>query len=122
MDPVGFGLENYDQNGRYRTTDNGRPECVIKADGNVAGLGAVDGRFKGPSQLADVLLKTPVLGECLAKHFYQFSAGRDALNVVEQQMVTLLLERTRAANGDIKLHELFLEWVSTEAYRHAREP
>ncbi|MBC8073250.1 MAG: DUF1592 domain-containing protein, partial [Deltaproteobacteria bacterium] len=35
MDPVGFGLENYDQAGRFRTTDNDLPQCEIAGEGTI---------------------------------------------------------------------------------------
>lgn len=50
MDPMGFGLENFDAIGRWRTTEAGAP---IDATGVLP-----DGeRFDGPLQLKDVLLK-----------------------------------------------------------------
>ncbi|MBY0506391.1 MAG: DUF1592 domain-containing protein [Bryobacteraceae bacterium] len=50
MDPIGFGLENFDWMGRWRTHDNGQP---IDAAGALPG----GDRFDGPVQLRGVLLK-----------------------------------------------------------------
>ncbi|HEY2588471.1 MAG TPA: DUF1592 domain-containing protein [Tepidisphaeraceae bacterium] len=50
MDPIGFGLENFDAIGRWRTTETGEP---VDASGVLP-----DGtRFNGPQQLRDVLLR-----------------------------------------------------------------
>ncbi|HXE53672.1 MAG TPA: DUF1592 domain-containing protein [Tepidisphaeraceae bacterium] len=49
MDPIGFGLENFDAIGRFRTTEAGSP---VDASGILP-----DGtRFEGPQQLKQVLL------------------------------------------------------------------
>ncbi len=50
MDPIGFGLENFDWMGRWRTEDNGQP---IDAAGSLPG----GDRFEGPVALRNVLLK-----------------------------------------------------------------
>ena len=52
MDPIGFGLENYDIAGRYREHDDGLPECTIAGDGEVAGHGS----FSGPAELGALLV------------------------------------------------------------------
>ncbi len=72
MDPLGFGLENLDHLGRYRTHDEGRPECVI------AGKGAIDpsAPFTGPKGLADRIAVDARVDRCLASHLVRFAAGR----------------------------------------------
>jgi len=74
MDPLGFGLENLDHLGRYRTHDEGRPECVI------AGKGAIDpsAPFTGPKGLADRIAVDARVDRCLASHLVRFAAGRTA--------------------------------------------
>jgi hypothetical protein len=72
MDPVGFGLENYDNAGRYREHDDGLPECTISGDGAVEGLG----EFNGPAELADLLVESGKLESCLVKQVYRFAMGR----------------------------------------------
>jgi hypothetical protein len=85
MDPIGFGLENYDSQGRYRSTQfwkpkakakpeeadvwelvkagtSGATQCSIAGQGEIAGVGT----FKGPAQLEDLLLKSPRLNRCVA--------------------------------------------------------
>jgi hypothetical protein len=50
MDPIGFGLENFDWMGRWRTEDNGKP---IDAAGALPG----GDPFDGPVQLRAALMK-----------------------------------------------------------------
>jgi len=52
MDPIGFGLENYDSIGQWRTEDEGKP---INASGTLpSGV-----KFEGPAELQNALLVDP---------------------------------------------------------------
>ncbi|MEM6993467.1 MAG: DUF1592 domain-containing protein, partial [Myxococcota bacterium] len=51
LNPVGFGLENFDALGRHRLTEPDRPECVIEGVGELPGIGA----FSGPAELGGLL-------------------------------------------------------------------
>jgi hypothetical protein len=72
MDPIGFGLENFDELGRYRTHDRDRPDCPID------GKGALDAQtpFTGAKELATLVADSPQLGPCVSQHFIRFAAGR----------------------------------------------
>ena len=71
MDPIGFGLENFDAVGAWRERD-GRFE--IDASGNLLG-GRV---FHGPSQLMEILVdeKQDEFCRCLAKKLLTYALGR----------------------------------------------
>ena len=58
MDPIGFGFENYDGIGQWRTTDQGQP---VDASGTLTGTD-VDGNFNGAVDLANKL--SHERGEC----------------------------------------------------------
>jgi hypothetical protein len=73
MDPIGWGLENYDLAGRYREHDEGKPECAIDGDGNIAELGD----FRGPAELASLLLESGGLEECAIRQVVRYSMGRE---------------------------------------------
>jgi len=72
MDPIGFGLENYDKAGRYRTAEPNKPECTISGDGELSGIGA----FKGPAGLASKLVESGALERCVVTQMYRFAMGR----------------------------------------------
>jgi hypothetical protein len=72
MDPIGYGLENYDRMGRYRTHDDNAPACTIAGDGEVVGTG----KFKGPTELSDLLLTSGTVQTCIVRQVYQYAMGR----------------------------------------------
>lgn len=72
MDPVGFGLENYDRTGRYRAHEDGKPECTIEGSGELMDLGA----FEGPGELGRLIANSGEFEACVVRHVFQFAAGR----------------------------------------------
>jgi hypothetical protein len=72
MDPIGFGLENYDNQGRYREHDDGKPECVISGDGQIDGVGD----FNGPAELAEMIISSGDLERCVVNQVYRLAIGR----------------------------------------------
>jgi hypothetical protein len=120
MDPIGLGLENYDKDGKYRTTELGRPNCRITGDGKLQTTEAgetVTKPFKGPAGLADLLTGTPEasrrLGACASKNFYQFAIGRD-VGADEQTSVEALAGAFEESGFNFK--KLVLRWASSPAF------
>ena len=72
VDPIGFGLENFNRYGQYREHDDGSPECVIEEEGYFDGYGP----FRGPGELSTALLAAQVLERCVVRHYLNFSLGR----------------------------------------------
>lgn len=72
MDPIGFGLERYDAEGRYRTVETNAPECQISGEGMLDGVGA----FNGPAQLGALLASSGRVQGCLTRQLFRFGAGR----------------------------------------------
>jgi hypothetical protein len=69
MDPLGFGLENYDPIGQYRTMDGALP---IDASGKLP-----DGRtFDGATELEDIVAKDPAFATCVTQQLYTYALGR----------------------------------------------
>jgi hypothetical protein len=70
IDPIGFGLENFDMLGRWRTEESGQP---VDAKGELP-----DGtKFDGPEQLKQVLLeRKDDLIRYLTKKMLGFALGR----------------------------------------------
>lgn len=70
MDPLGFGLENYDAIGAWRTEDNSQP---VDSSGVLP-----DGRaFSGPGELKKVLLERKTeFTRCLAEKMLTYALGR----------------------------------------------
>ncbi len=74
MDPIGLIFEAYDQNGRLRTTDNGKP---VDATGSLSGAGAQDGPVAGPVDLANRLAASPTVEQCMVRQSFRYWMGRD---------------------------------------------
>ena len=91
MDPIGFGLENYDAIGRWRDNetieiaaprdDEGdrrreakKVDLPIEAQGEIAGL--PDSLFNEPTQLGRVLSQSPVCQECIVRQMFRYAYGR----------------------------------------------
>ncbi|MDX2050923.1 MAG: DUF1592 domain-containing protein [Polyangiaceae bacterium] len=74
IDPIGFGFENYDGLGAYRTEENGKP---IDAAGNITGTPDMDGPFSGVPAFATKLAASQEAKQCLALKAYQWTFGRN---------------------------------------------
>jgi len=114
MDPVGFGLENYDQEGRYRAVEADHPECQIDGQGELDGIGS----FHGPAGLADLMLEAGLLNRCAVSQLYRFAAGRPELDDTDNQFVDKLAEAM--GTGDFRFDRLILEFVSSEPFGYRR--
>jgi hypothetical protein len=73
MDPIGFGFENYDGLGRFRTTDGNQP---VDATGNVAAPSDITGPFDGVAQLATELAGSTQVQQCIARQWFRFTMNR----------------------------------------------
>jgi mono/diheme cytochrome c family protein len=70
MDPIGFGLENFDAIGRWRTSDGKEP---IDSSGTLPTGKA----FKGVKELKELLKAQPKLfGRCIADRMMTYALGR----------------------------------------------
>lgn len=90
MDYAAFGLENYNGDGSFRSTENGKPNCVIKGRGEAyvmtnSGLTKV-GDFSGPKGLADLALQSGYAEKCMAKRLLEFSLGKN-LNFSDEELI-----------------------------------
>jgi hypothetical protein len=108
MDPLGFGLENYDAIGAYRTLDNGQP---IDAEGEL-----LDGtRFSGAIELAATLSADPRLGQCITSKFMTFALGRFLDQADDPTWIAHLAGSVRDSGGDF--NTLVRTLVMSEAFR-----
>jgi Protein of unknown function (DUF1592)/Protein of unknown function (DUF1588)/Protein of unknown function (DUF1595)/Protein of unknown function (DUF1587)/Protein of unknown function (DUF1585) len=73
MDPIGFGFENFDGIGRYRTKENG---FDVDATGNLTDTMDSNGPFTGVVELAERLSKSAEVRACVSKNWFQFAMAR----------------------------------------------
>jgi hypothetical protein len=70
FDPIGFGLENFDGLGRFRTTEVGKP---INAAATMKDF--QNASFNGPEELSRALATQPQLHQCLAAQLSSYVFG-----------------------------------------------
>ncbi|WP_207396677.1 DUF1592 domain-containing protein [Bremerella alba] len=109
MDPLGFGLENFDGIGRWRESDNGQP---IDSEGKLPS----GDQFSGPEELKTVILKRS--GE-FQKHFVRkligFAYGRK-LNKFDNCVVDQCMKRLK--ESDLKAAVLIEEIALSYPFQH----
>jgi hypothetical protein len=111
MDPIGFGLENFDAVGAWRTTDG---DAKVDASGQLAN----GKKFTGPNQLKQILLaQKPLFVRAFSERLLTFALGRgvesyDKCNVDEIAQAT-------AKNG-YKFSALVTAIVQSDPFRMRR--
>jgi hypothetical protein len=84
MDPIGFGLENFDAIGRWRDKESihipgerRRPktfELEIDPRGEIAGL--PNSAFSDAKQLGRILADSRICQECIVRQMFRYAYGR----------------------------------------------
>jgi len=111
MDPLGFGLENYDAVGRWRTEEGGAPL-------DVSGVLPGGAKFTTPAEMKAILKAEPdVFARALTEKMLTFALGR-GLELRDRATVRKISERLRA-NG-YRFSELVLGIVESEPFRMRR--
>jgi hypothetical protein len=112
MDPIGFGLENYDAIGAYRTMDSG---AAVDSKGMLT-----DGTmFSGAVELGGILAKDPRLPQCVTEKFMTFAIGRLMLQPDDGQWIGYLSAKAQATDGS--LPSIIRSVVMSDAFR-SRQP
>jgi hypothetical protein len=114
FDPIGFGLENYDMLGRYREHDDGNPDCVIDQSGELPGYG----EFRGPGELAALLVDNELIEGCFAHQFMSHALATSELGAPESALASELGRALAEGGGDVSAW--LLDFVAGD--RIARRP
>jgi hypothetical protein len=83
MDPIGFGFENFDGNGAYRSTEAGMP---IDPSGALNSAADLTGPFTNGAALIQKLASSEMVAQCYWKHFADFAAAETDPGVEESFM------------------------------------
>ncbi|MDX2055002.1 MAG: DUF1592 domain-containing protein [Polyangiaceae bacterium] len=120
IDPLGFGFENYDATGAYRTTENNKP---IDASGEIKAIAPeIDGPFANALEFTQRIAPSQVLKACVARESLRWSLGRATLDTPptdpkvlrDQAIIQGLAARLGMANSDIR--ELLVAVVLRDEY------
>ena len=106
MDPLGFGMENFDSSGHYRTTDNGQP---IDATGTLDGM-----PFSSLAELGAAVQKNPVTGPCMVSNIYENALGRAPV-AIDNNAINQLAGQFSAAGN--RLDQLLVNLVASDGFR-----
>src|SRR6478735_7863537 len=109
LDPIGTGLEQYDIGGKFRTHDDGHPECPLDGEGALPGYGT----FNGPAELGQKLIASGSLERCFVEHLLRYAVGR-GLYPEEQGAVDTLVGAFKAS--DDSLTETLLSYVASDRF------
>ena len=108
LDPLGFGLENFDAIGGYRWQDN-------KINIDASGVLPDGSKFNGPAELRQVLLeKSDLFRKCLAEKLLTYALGR-GLEYYDKCLLDQVGEKVRS-NGD-KFSALVTAIVESDAFQ-----
>lgn len=116
LEPLGFGFEQYDLVGRYRTL--GTSGEALSGAGQAFGLPG-DPEFVGPTELAGLLQAAPETADCFAQQALQFTYGRELLPT-DACAVAQASQTFKAAGFDLK--EMFATVALSDAFRFVTVP
>jgi hypothetical protein len=110
IDPIGYGFENFDPIGRYRTMErNGKP---VDANGTLAGTDS-DGPFNGVVELGKKLASSKTVTDCVATQWFRFASGR-ADTTRDACSLETLQKAFKDSGGDMR--ELLVAYTQTDAF------
>ena len=110
FDPIGFGFENYDATGKWRTTENG---FDVDASGELAGTD-VDGDFIGVAELGQKLASSQDVAQCVSRQWFRFAYGRTESAELDECNLQTLDEAFAESGYDMR--ELLVSLTQTDAF------
>jgi hypothetical protein len=111
MDPIGFGFENYDAIGAFRTKDG---TFDVDPSGEVVSTSGADGKFVGAVELAKRLSVSADARSCAMTEVFRYAAGRAE---TEADKCSLAWMNKRFADAGYDMRELWVAVASSEAFR-----
>jgi hypothetical protein len=116
MDPIGYGLEAYDAQGRFRTHEPDHPECTIDGKGTIDGIGD----FEGPAGLANLAVQSEDIQTCVTTMLYRFAMGRYELESSDRAFIDMLVDNADAIDA-MRFDDLVLSFVGAEEFGYRVE-
>jgi hypothetical protein len=114
MDPIGLGLEHFDGGGRWRDQEDGN---TIDDSGELINAD-VSGTFNGLGELADKLVASQDVKNCVVKQWFRFGYGRKEESV-DQCSLDDLGKAFADSDGDFPA--LVLALTQTDAFLNRTE-
>ena len=114
MDPIGFGFEQFDAIGRFRTTDGGQP---VDASGKLT-ASDVDGAFNGVIELGQKLASSEAVRQCATRQWFRFTMSRYEQDNIDGCSMKSIYDAFQAAGSS--LNALPQALVATDAFTYRR--
>jgi hypothetical protein len=114
FDPIGFGLEEMDGIGRYRSTENGLP---VDSSGALIGTD-IDGPFTGVAQLSEKVAASSMFETCFVSQFFRFAESR--VPETSEQCVVDALAAALAKDGG-HFRDLLIAYVTRPEFSVRKE-
>ncbi|NNB87293.1 DUF1592 domain-containing protein [Corallococcus exiguus] len=111
MDPLGFGMENFDPVGRWRTKEEGG--AVVDPSGELPGGKA----FNGVTEMRAVVKQDPDLSACMTRHLLTYALGRGA-EAEDRCTVRDISQQAETRGG--RLTDYILAIVRSDAFLQRR--
>jgi hypothetical protein len=117
IDLVGFGFEEFDATGRFRTTENGKP---VDSSGTLLGTQDIDGDFNGASELAERLVTSRQFRDCAVTQMFRFVTGQ-AESSLDADTISSI---SNQFSVDRRMTDLLLLFIETPVFveRSAEKP
>ncbi len=112
IDGIGFGLEDYDTLGRYRTMENNIP---VDTSGTMVGVDGGDIKFSGGGDLASKLATSTQAKRCFSVQWYRYAHGRSLL-MEDADVCSSRDLAVKFSKGDIALPDLLLKIISGPSF------
>ena len=114
LDPIGRGFGFFDNIGRYREIENGKP-LTSKGEIVAGPTSPVTGTFSGALELAQLLASNEYVQQCFAVQATRFALGRDERDA-DACSVKAAWDAFKA--GQLGIHQLFVAVTGTTAFSH----
>ncbi|SES87476.1 DUF1592 domain-containing protein [Stigmatella erecta] len=115
IDPIGFGFENYDGAGAFRTHEGTLP---VDASGSVTQAGDAEGSYVGAVELSRKFARSTYVMECVATQWFRYANGRGETTQEQCEVQNLKKQFTRSG---FNLRELLVQLTLSDAFRY-RQP
>jgi hypothetical protein len=110
IDPPGFALENFDQVGRHRSADSGKP---TDTSGTMSSAGDLNGDFATGTDLLSRIAQSQEVKGCFAQKYFEYAVSRFVAS--EDACSVDGLKRSFVPSGD--LLALVVSIVNTDSFR-----
>jgi hypothetical protein len=112
IDPIGFGLENFDGIGQYRTKDGNLP---VDASGSFVGTEDLNGTFDGAIALAKKLAASPEVQTCVTGQWLSYALGRTK-TTDDACSLSRLVTSFNSSGQNMK--QLLVDIVTADSFRY----